>query len=76
MDKRLPQTPAASRTAVEVLDGKSEVIRSLAAQVRTTADALDRMIKSTRSGGWSTNNVDAMERERDACYALLGRLGL
>lgn len=62
--------------APEVAADRSATIRALAAQVRSTAEALDRMIKSTRAGSWSTNNVASMERERDNCYALLGRLGL
>lgn len=55
---------------------KTRVIRTLAGQLRNVADELDRMIKSTHAGAWSTNNVSAMERERDAIYTLLGRHGL
>lgn len=58
------------------IEQPSVIMRECIAQLRHTADALDRMIKSTRAGSWSTNNVESMERERDAIYTLLGKYGL
>lgn len=55
---------------------KDETIAALAARLRNTAERLDKMIRNTLVGGGSTENVDAMRAERDAIYALLGRLGL
>jgi hypothetical protein len=40
-----------------------------------TARELDEMIETTKSGGWSTNNVEAMEKRSQKIWAYLGKYG-
>jgi hypothetical protein len=40
-----------------------------------TAIELDKMVVETKRGGWSTNNVEAMEKRSVKIWAYLGKYG-
>lgn len=44
------------------------------AELRKTAQQLDRWILETKQGGWSTQHVEAMQKRADDIWALIGRI--